>query len=101
MTEYTVPAPLVVTVDSRRRVALGKLGRPEHTHYLAETDPYSGVITLRPVAIVPVAELEELESEVLERRLAASPEVAKQITDFLDDPSSGVKLERREKGTPQ
>ena len=44
----------LITLDSRRRVNLSKVGRPEHTRYEVEVRP-NGVIILKPVVIVPIA----------------------------------------------
>lgn len=42
----------LVELDSRNRISLAKIGRPEHRRYLATAD-HTGTITLRPVELVP------------------------------------------------
>ena len=46
----------LVELDSRRRVALGKLGRAEHTRYLAE-DQADGTIILTPAVVMTANEV--------------------------------------------
>lgn len=41
----------LITLDSRRRVSLGKIGKPEHTRYIAETFP-DGKIILIPATVI-------------------------------------------------
>jgi hypothetical protein len=47
-----------VDVDPRRRVSLGKAGKPGHRRYRVEEDDM-GVITLTPVVSVPVTMIAE------------------------------------------
>lgn len=42
----------VLTLDSRRRVCLGKIGNPDHVRYLANTWA-DGTIVLSPVDVPP------------------------------------------------
>ena len=44
-----------VEVDARRRVSLGKLGRPEHTRYSVNEGP-DGELLLVPVRSIPARE---------------------------------------------
>ena len=52
-----IDAVRVVTLDRRRRVSFGKIGRPEHTRYIA-TVAEDGTIYLVPADIVPAAPVE-------------------------------------------
>lgn len=47
-------SPTLVELDGRRRLALGKLGKPEHRFYIAEELP-DGTIRLTPAVVVPAA----------------------------------------------
>jgi hypothetical protein len=65
---------VVVEVDTRRRVSLGKLGR--HDRYLATEHP-DGTITLQPAVILTEAEhafLQNQELRELVERNRARPE---------------------------
>jgi hypothetical protein len=42
----------LVELDSRRRASLARIGRPEHTRYLAHAEG-DGTIIMRPVDLVP------------------------------------------------
>jgi hypothetical protein len=57
--------PILVELDSRRRVALGKLGNPEHRFYIVQAHQ-DGTIELTPAALVPVAELDKLRAKAAE-----------------------------------
>jgi hypothetical protein len=50
---------VLVELDERRRVSLGKVGRPEHRRYLAHEEA-GGVIVLVPVRVVTEADAERL-----------------------------------------
>lgn len=54
---------VIITLDSRRRVSLAKVGHKDHNLYLVE-ETENGVITLRPVAIVPLNYSLEANDEV-------------------------------------
>lgn len=41
----------LITLDARRRVCFGKIGRPEHTRYSVEVKP-DGTLILTPVVVV-------------------------------------------------
>jgi hypothetical protein len=47
-----------VEVDPRRRISLGKAGKPSHRRYRIEEDEM-GVLTLTPVVSVPVTMIAE------------------------------------------
>ena len=49
---------LLVELDERRRVSLGRVGRKEHTRYLVH-EAEDGTLTFRPVKIVPLSELKD------------------------------------------
>lgn len=73
----------LVELDERRRLSLGKVGRPEHRRYLAHEEP-NGTIVLVPAVVMP-------ESEA---RLLANRELVDQIERTIDDPSDRVKRGR-------
>lgn len=50
---------VLLEVDDRRRVTLGKLGKPEHRRYLAAEEP-DGTIVLSPAVV-----MSELEARFL------------------------------------
>jgi hypothetical protein len=58
--------PVVIEVDSRRRVSLGKLGH--HDTYLATEQP-DGTITLEPAVILTEAEHAFLQNMELRRQI--------------------------------
>ena len=51
---------VLVELDQRRRLSLGKLGSAHHTRYLASVEP-DGTIVLRPAVVMT-----ELEARLLE-----------------------------------
>lgn len=53
---------IIVELDSRRRASLGRIGRAEHTRYLAHEEP-DGSIVLEPAVV-----LSELEASFLRNR---------------------------------
>jgi hypothetical protein len=53
---------IIVELDSRRRASLGRIGRAEHTRYLAHEEP-DGSIVLEPAVV-----LSELEVSFLRNR---------------------------------
>jgi hypothetical protein len=71
---------LLVEVDDRRRVALGKIGRPQDTRYLV-TAHADGTIVLRPAIVMTEAQL----------RYVGSPDVVGQVEEGM----------RRYEGEPQ
>ncbi|HMJ75145.1 MAG TPA: hypothetical protein VK507_04185 [Iamia sp.] len=56
----------VVELDSRRRLALGKMGDPAIRHYLVSATD-SGVITLTPAVVLPAVEVERLRAKAGEK----------------------------------
>lgn len=50
---------VIVELDDRRRVSLGKIARPEHRRYLA-TELDGGVIRLTPVRVIAEADIDRL-----------------------------------------
>lgn len=58
---------VLLEVDDRRRVTLGKLGKPEHRRYLAAEEP-DGTIVLSPAVVMSELEARFLaNTEVVER----------------------------------
>ena len=43
---------ILIELDERRRASFGRIGRPEHTRYLAHAEA-DGTIIMRPVDLVP------------------------------------------------
>jgi RES domain-containing protein len=74
---------VLIELDERRRVSLGKIGRPEHRRYLAHEEP-DGTVILVPAVVVP-------ESQA---RLVANYELVEQIERTVSDPSSRVRRGR-------
>jgi hypothetical protein len=74
----------LLELDDRRRVSLGKIGKPEHRRYLVTEEP-DGTIILTPAAVVSEHEL----------RLLAHPEVVARIQASREDPTKLVKHRRR------
>ena len=74
----------LVEVDDRRRIALGKIGRPQDTRYLATAHP-DGTIVLRPAVVMTEAQL----------RYLANPDVIAQVEEgvrqYESDPSSFIR----------
>lgn len=68
---------ILVELDDRRRVCLGKLGRSEHARYLAHDEP-DGTIVLVPAVVMTEAEAD----------LLANPHLTTQIEGTLDAPES-------------
>ena len=74
----------LVELDDRRRVSLGKIGRPEHTRYIVEEEP-DGTLVLTPAVVM---------SE-LEAKLLANRELVERINANRADPGRLVRRERR------
>ena len=74
----------LVELDDRRRVSLGKIGRPEHTRYIVEEEP-DGTLVLTPAVVM---------SE-LEAKLLANGELVERINANRADPGRLVRRERR------
>ena len=72
----------IVEVDSRRRVSLGKIGRSDHTRYLARVEA-DGTIVLTPAVVV----------SALEAKVLANPALVAKIQQALDD-EADVEIDR-------
>ena len=57
----------VVEVDSRRRISLSKIGRPEYTRYFVHAQP-DGTIVLTPAVVMTALEAKVLADSRLARR---------------------------------
>ena len=68
---------VLIELDDRRRVSLGRVGRPEHRRYIAHAEP-DGTIVLVPAVVMS-------ESQA---RLLAAPEVLEQIERAVADQPS-------------
>jgi len=78
-----VMTDVLVELDERRRVSLGKIGRPEHRRYLAHEEP-DGTLVFVPAIVVP-------ESQA---RLLANHDLVEQIERTVADPSTRVRRSR-------
>jgi hypothetical protein len=76
-------ADVLIELDERRRVSLGRIGRAEHRRYLAHEEP-DGTLVLVPAVVMS-------ESEA---RLLANPALVEQIERGLADPSTWVRRGR-------
>ena len=74
----------LVELDSRRRVALGRLGNPEHSRYLV-TEHSDGTLVFTPAVVMTAHEA----------ALLRRPDLVAQIEADLADPSRGVGSEAR------
>lgn len=77
-------ADQLVELDDRRRVSLGRIGRPEHTRYLVEEEP-DGTLVFTPAVVM---------SE-LEAKLLANRELVERIHANRADPGRLVRRARR------
>jgi hypothetical protein len=68
--------PILLEVDSRRRVSLGQMAT--HDRYLAHTED-DGTIILTPAVVMAASEA----------RLLAAARTAARVDEFLDHPESG------------
>lgn len=84
MDERDTMTEVLIEVDERRRLTLGKVGRPEHRRYLAHEEP-GGTIVLVPVAVVPEAQL----------RLLGNRELVEQIERTVTEPETRTRRGRR------
>lgn len=71
--------PQLVELDSRRRVALGRLGRPEHQRYLVTEEP-DGTLVFTPAVVMTAHEA----------ALLRNPELVEQIEADQADPTRAV-----------
>lgn len=74
---------VVVELDERRRVSLGKIGRPEHRRYLAHEEP-DGTIVFTPAVVISEAQYQ----------LLANPELVAQMERTAADPSTRARRGR-------
>ena len=74
---------ILVELDGRRRVSLGKVGRPEHTRYLVSEEP-DGSLLFTPAVVI---------SE-LEAKLLANRDLVERIEENRRNPERLVKRER-------
>lgn len=75
---------LLVELDDRRRVSLGRIGRQEHTRYLVTEEP-DGTLVFTPAVV-----LSELEAKLL-----VNDELVERILANRADPSRLVTRTRR------
>jgi len=69
----------LVELDSRRRITLGRLGKPEHDRYLVHEEP-DGTLVLTPAVVMSAHEA----------ALLRHPELVEQIKADLADPSAAL-----------
>jgi hypothetical protein len=74
---------VLIELDDRRRVSLGKVGRPEHRRYLVHEES-DGTLVLHPAVVLTETEA----------RLAANPELVERIERAISDPSTLVRRGR-------
>ena len=78
----------LVELDSRRRISLGRLGRPEHRRYLVTEEP-DGTLVLTPAVVMTAHEA----------ALLRRPDLVERIESDLANPDravrSPVRRERR------
>lgn len=82
--------PVLVELDDRRRTALGKVGRREHTRYLVEEQP-DGTLIWHPAVVMPEHEL---------RFIAAHPEAYAEIRKQQAAPDSARRRGRPARTAP-
>ncbi|GAA0724296.1 hypothetical protein Drose_37600 [Dactylosporangium roseum] len=74
---------VLIELDDRRRVSLGKVGRPEHRRYLVHEEA-DGTLVLHPAVVMTEAEA----------RLMSNPELVEQVEKTITDPASRVRRGR-------
>ena len=74
----------LIELDSRRRVALGRLGRPEHSRYLVTEEP-DGTLVLTPAVVMTAHEA----------ALLRNPELVAQVEADRADPSQAIPSKAR------
>ena len=74
----------LVELDARRRVALGRLGNPEHSRYLVTEHP-DGTLLFTPAVVMSAHEA----------ALLRHPELVEQIKADLADPSRAAPSKAR------
>ena len=70
----------LVELDSRRRVSLGRLGRPEHRRYLVTEEP-DGTLVLTPAVVMTAHEA----------ALLRRPDLVERIETDLANPDRAVR----------
>ena len=70
----------LVELDSRRRVSLGRLGRPEHRRYLVTEEP-DGTLVLTPAVVMTAHEA----------ALLRRPDLVERIESDLANPDRAVR----------
>lgn len=73
----------MIELDDRRRVSLGRIGKPEHNRYLVE-EQADGTLVLIPAVVLT-------ETEYL---LLRSPELVASINEVIADPSKRTRRGR-------
>ena len=76
--------PQLVELDSRRRVALGRLGKPEHRRYLVSEEP-DGTLVFTPAVVMTAHEA----------ALLRNPDLVQQIEADRADPTTAVRSQAR------
>ena len=61
---------ILIELDARRRMSLGRIGRVEHTRYLASEQP-DGTVSLTPAVVMSEAEARILADPALAKRIQA------------------------------
>ena len=61
---------ILIEVDARRRMSLGRIGRVEHTRYLASEQP-DGTVILTPAVVMSEAEARILSDPALAANIQA------------------------------
>lgn len=69
----------LVELDSRRRITLGRLGKPEHQRYLVHEEP-DGTLVFTPAVVMAA----------YEAALLRHPELVEQINADLADPTTAL-----------
>lgn len=70
----------LVELDSRRRISLGRLGRPEHRRYLVTEEP-DGTLVLTPAVVMTAHEA----------ALLRRPDLVERIESDLANPDRAVR----------
>jgi hypothetical protein len=80
----TTVSDVLVEVDSRRRVSLGRIGQREHTRYLVHAEA-DGTIVMTPAVVV----------SDLEAKFLAAPELVNQLRESMRHPETFRRRERK------
>lgn len=75
---------MLIELDSRRRVALGKIGNPEHSRYIVTEQP-DGTLIFSPAVVMT-----EHEAALLRH-----PEIIERIQQLQSDPTKAVRAKNR------